>query len=85
MKLVVCTAPNTIELNWTWLPTWIGLNNALRAEIGQELEKAFLEKLMTEEVLQAAHDMVVELLAKKFEGLEGLEDYLDSIKFVVPR
>jgi len=85
MKLVIVTSPGVLELNYMWLPTWIGINTPLK----QELEKALSNKLVGKELTQAAideaHDLIVDFFADRFPTLAGLRDYLDALKFVQDR
>jgi hypothetical protein len=81
MRLVVMPEPGVTELAWMWMPTFIGLNNMLKKEIEVEISKWLVGKLATDDVLDAAHDKVIEIVCEKFP-LPGLRDYLDALKFV---
>jgi hypothetical protein len=81
VRAVVSTEPGKLELNFMWLPTFIGLNSKMKIELEKELAPELVGKPMTEEVLDFAHDKVVEFILKRFP-LEGLRDYLDALKFV---
>lgn len=81
MRLIVMPEPGVTELSWMWLPTFIGMNSALKKEIEEEVSKMLVGKPATDETLDAAHDRVIELVCQKFP-LPGLKDYLDAIKFV---
>ena len=82
MKLVVATDPGVVELAWTWLPLWLGLNNQIKEELAEELSTAFLGKSLTEEVLAQAHTLVLDFFEKKFPALPGLRSYLAGIRYV---
>ena len=82
MKLVVHTSPGKVELAYTWLPTWLGMNSAIHEEIGQALRKKLVGLPITEKTLDDAHDMVIDFLVERFPGIAGLRDCLDSIKYV---
>lgn len=81
MRAVVRTAPGVVELNWTWLPTWIGMNAQLKKELEERLAPK-LEGRPLEEALDDAHEMVIEFLVEKFPALKGMRDYLDALKYV---
>jgi hypothetical protein len=81
MKAVIKTAPGEVELNWMWLPTFVGMN----AQLKKELEERLAPKLMSlpiDEGLEQAHEMVIDFLVERFPNLKGLRDYLDALKYV---
>lgn len=84
MMLVVPTDPGTVELNFMWLPTWLGLSAQLKTEIEAEINTILVGQEMTDEVLQRAHDAVITVITSRHPQFEGLRDYLDAIKFVRP-
>jgi len=84
MKLVVATEPGVVELNFMWLPTWLGLNSQLKKELEAELQPLLVGQALTEELLQQAHDYILAYLVKRHPEMEGLRDYLDALKFVRP-
>jgi hypothetical protein len=81
MRFVTETEPGVIELTWTWLPTFIGMHTAMKKEIEAKVSPLLVGKGATDEVLDAAHDKVIEIICEKFQ-LPGLKDYLEAIKFV---
>lgn len=83
MRAVVRTDEGVLELNWQWLPTWVGMNHMLKADIERELSQKIVGREMTEETLNDIHDMIIDYLEARFgENIEGLRDYLDGLKFV---
>lgn len=82
MRVVVVTDPGVLELNFMWLPTWIGINGELKKEIEGALSDMLVGKAMTTPVLDEANDLVIQYLVKKFHNVVGLSDYLDGLKFV---
>ncbi len=85
MRLIVQTDYGKTELNYTWLPTWIGMNTALKNELEKAVSDKIVGKVMSEEVLDEAHDLIVKWFADKFPNLVGLADYLDALKYVTPQ
>lgn len=83
MRAIVQTEPGKLELNYMWLPTWIGLNNAFKEDLECELTPVLLDREIDEDLLDEASDMVLDFIEKKFPNLKGLRDYLDGLKFVV--
>lgn len=82
MRFIVPLEPGKLVLNYTFLPTFIGMNSALRTK----MEKVLAEKIVglpwTESTFDLANDVVIEYVQSEFGGLPGLKDYLEAIKFV---
>jgi uncharacterized protein YndB with AHSA1/START domain len=82
MRLVVSTEPGIVELAYTWLPTWLGINTAIKQKLEAKLQSEAVGKPMTEEVLQDLHEKVLDFFVEEFPQITGLRDYLDGIKFI---
>lgn len=82
MRIVHRTEPGVIELNWMWLPTWIGMNQQLTRELNEELSKQVVGKPLTEDTLDDISDLIMCYLEDRYPQLGGLRDYLDGLKFV---
>lgn len=82
MKLVDRTGPNTVGLNYMWLPTWIGMNVMLIKEIEAAVSPVIVGRELTDHVLDEASAAVVRVLQDKYPSLSGLNDFLDGLKFV---
>lgn len=82
MRLVLRTEPGVIELNWIWLPTWIGMNLQLTRELNEELSKQIVGRELTEETFDDIEELIMSYLDERYPHLEGLRDYLDGLKFV---
>jgi hypothetical protein len=82
MHTVVITGRGEVELNYMWLPTCIGMNSVLKAE----MEKALADKVvgipLDEQGLEKVDEIVIEYLESKFPGVKGLANYLDALKFI---
>jgi hypothetical protein len=81
MRTVVVTAPGKVELSFTWLPLFIGLDHQFKQTLEKELGPQLVGKDLTEEVLDWAHEQVVDAICKRYK-IKGLRDYIDAIKFV---
>ncbi len=82
MRSIILAEGGVVELNYMWLPTFIGMNAVLKKEMETELQPSVLGIPLTEQGLDEIHQKVVEYLVKKFPDAKGLELYLDSLKFV---
>ena len=82
MRLIQRTGPQTLELNFMWLPTWIGLNGQLLEELERKLKDQIIGRPLTDTSLDEVEAMVRQWLSDKFPEVPGLWDYLDGLKFV---
>lgn len=71
----------TIELNYMWLPTFLGQNTELKKELEATLRPEVVGLAVTEQLLDHIHRRVIDIICKKYP-LPGLRDYLDGIKFI---
>lgn len=81
MRFIIATGPGVVELNYMWLPTFLGLDTGLKQYLEEMLAPELLGKELSEDLLDAMNERVMDLICEKYP-LEGLRDYLDSIKFV---
>lgn len=82
MRAVSSPEPGVVEVNWMWLPTFIGLNKELMARAEAEIGPKLLGRDLTDEVLDEAHELVVDFLVESCPGIEGLREFLDGLKYV---
>ena len=82
MRTIVITSPGVLELNYMWLPTWIGSNAVLKRKIEEELGEKVVGRPLTEAELDEINDEVIDLLEHLNPTVEGLHEYLDGLKFV---
>lgn len=82
MRTVVPTEEGVLELNYLWLPTWIGINSILKKQIEDELGEKIVGLEMTDDTLNQIDEMVVDFLVEQNPHIEGLKDFLDGLKFV---
>jgi hypothetical protein len=81
MRLVHVVDGKIVELNYMWLPTWIGQNAKLKKEMEEHIGPKIVGWELTEQNLDKIHDMVLDYIVEKFP-IPGLFDYLDGLKFV---
>lgn len=86
MRLVQATDQGVVELTFMWMPVFIGMNSKFLQEMEGELAGVLGAKLkgqkLTEELLDEAHDLVLDYIQNKYTNITGLRDYLDAIKYV---
>lgn len=81
MHLTVEEEPGTLGLNFMWLPTWIGMNHALKKKIEEKISEDFVGKDLNEETLAAMDEAIIQLLASEFPEIE-FADYVRGIQHV---
>lgn len=81
MRTVVLTDPGTLEVNWQWLPTWVGINQQLLKKLEQEITPLVKGKALSESDLDVISDKVIEVIVRECP-LPGVRDYLDGLKFI---
>jgi hypothetical protein len=82
MRLVVQTEPKVLELNYSWLPTWLGINNQFKNEMEKRLKDQIVGLTLDEMGLEKAHRLVLDYICEKNPGIKGLYEYLDALKYV---
>jgi hypothetical protein len=82
MRSVVATEPGVVELNFLWLPTFIGMNGAFKEKMERDLAEKVQGMTMDDKGLDRAHEIVVEYIVKAFPQIRGLGRYLDSMKYL---
>lgn len=80
MRLVQLTAPGRVEVNFMWLPTWLGINKEVKEALERELAPLVGQEA-TDELLDAVNDKLLALIEQR-HPIRGLRDYLDGLKFV---
>ncbi len=81
MRLVTVT-DKVVELNYMWLPTWIGQNGQLKRDLEADLRSKIEGREINEETMQFIDDLIMGYLEEKYPHVVGLRDYLDGLKFV---
>jgi hypothetical protein len=82
MRLIVASQPGVLEFNFMWVPTFIGHDPQLKKLLEEKLKPVLEGQVLTEELLDKAHETILDLIVERFSAIKGLRDYLDAIKFV---
>lgn len=69
-------------LNYMWLPTFIGVDTSVKQRLEAAVANKFIGRPLTDDLLVEMHNEVVQTLTSFYPALNGLRDYLDSMKFV---
>ena len=78
---VVTVVGKAVELNYMWLPTWLGENLQFKRDLDSRFRAEVEGQELTEEVLNKIHDNIIDFIVEKYP-IPGLFDYLDGLKFV---
>lgn len=81
MRLVAVNG-RVVELNYMWLPTWIGQNAQFKQQLEGDLRSQIEGLELTENNLDKIDKMVLNYIVEKYPHVYGLFDYLDGLKFV---
>lgn len=79
MRLVVFLPDGSHGVNYTWFPTWMGMNAALQAALVLDLNKRFKG---TATPLDVVEEAIVDFLVKQYPNIHGLRGVLESIRAV---
>lgn len=81
MRLVSMHEDGVLELNWMWLPVFIGQNHGLMRAMELEWKRVFggTPLLSTDAVLDQIHDWTIKWLCEHMP-IDGLEKYLRGIE-----
>lgn len=74
----VSATQNGVELNYMFLPTFIGFNASVKSEVESKLLNEFAGSTITEDKLDQMHEFVVDYLCNRFP-LVGLRQYLNGM------
>lgn len=80
MRFVLASG-TSVELNYMWLPTWLGQNLKFKRDLEEKLGPELMGQELTAETLDHAHQRVIDIVCDLYP-LAGLRDYLDGVKFV---
>ena len=82
MRLVVETSPGVVEMNWMWLPTWIGHNTELKKKAEKHIQGWLAEQdqpvTTSEENLDRLHDVLLAFILGQFPEVRGLQGVLEA-------
>lgn len=82
MRVVTHPGPGIFEVNYMWLPSWIGMNPVIMDEMGKKLKPLLEGRTVDDDLLDEAHDLVVNWLVEKFPSVVGLREHLEHLKQV---
>jgi hypothetical protein len=80
VKLVV-HGLDGVQVNYMFLPTFIGFNAVVKTEIETKLVEKFAGQTMTPSLLEKMHRWVLAYLCERFP-IPGLQAYLEAIRHV---
>ena len=81
MLAVTSPEPGVVEVNYMWMPSWIGLNSNLLNEMGHAVRDAVIGRTL-QEAEQLGHQAVLDFLAERYPEIQGLREYLEALRSV---
>lgn len=78
MRVVHVASDGQLELNWMWLPTFIGQNFVLLEELRQAVLEKFRGLALDDGVVWQIHYFALDWLVQKL-NIPGLERYLGAL------
>jgi hypothetical protein len=82
MRIAHVAKDGALELNWMWLPTFIGQNYMVLKELERFWKDLYPEGVSnTPEELDKLHDITIDWFGQKFKII-GLSEYLSAIRHV---
>lgn len=84
MLLVVTSPdePGITQLNFMWLPTWLGMNGPFQADLKAKLGEKFVGMPVNDETLAIMSAAVLDAIVDKYPGVTGLRQYLEALEHV---
>ena len=79
MRLVVNLPDGSHGVNYTWFPTWMGMNAQLQTELVRDLNTRFQG---TATPLDDVEKAIVDFLVARYPNIHGLRGLLESIRAV---
>lgn len=82
MRVVQVASDGALELNWMWLPTFIGQNHMVCKELAGVWREWYPNGFpATEEDLDAIHDRTIDWFEQRF-NIKGLGEYLHAVECI---
>ncbi len=81
MYAVTSPERGVLEVNYMWLPSWVGMNTTLLTEMGEAVRAATVGKPV-DVAFVAGHEAVVNFITAKHPEIKGLREYLDALTYV---
>lgn len=81
-RLIVVSEGGQTELNFMWLPVWLGMDPYLREELEKYVAPKIEGRELTDDTLDEAHEHILDFFEQRYPALVGLRDYLDAMKLV---
>ena len=82
MDLVIPTGDGNVEINFSWLPTWLGLNQPMLSQISSKMFESFVGRTIDAECIAQMNTEVIRLLCEEFSAINGLDTLLKALEHV---
>lgn len=79
MRTVVRVDKGVLEVNYMWLPSWIGMNSVLMRELGEHMQSKAVGREFDDDLLDELDLECRSFLCQRFPTIKGLDRYLDGL------
>lgn len=80
MRFVQYVGNGVLELNYMWLPTWLGMNHKFKKDLEKKIADEVVHKTTAD--LDEINQIVIDAIVEMHPAISGLRGYLDGIKFI---
>jgi len=70
--------PSALDLNWMWLPAFIGQDHRMLQQLREELMEVFGGRPIQNETMAKIHHFVLDWFDRKYH-IKGLRKYLEAV------
>ena len=82
VRTVVRVDKGVLEVNYMWLPSWIGMNSVLIKELSEHMQSKAVGKEFNDDLLDELDLEARAFLCDRFSTVKGLDSYLDGLRHV---
>ena len=77
MRAIIKNKEGHHELNWMWMPSFIGHNRRLKMKMDEKLSEHLVGK-----TLDQCHELILDWIQAEFPRITGLRQYLSGLAHV---
>lgn len=82
MRTIVRVDKGVLEVNYMWLPSWIGMNSMLLKELGEHMQSKAVGREFNDDLLDELDVEAIRFLTERFPAIKGLAGYLVGLRGV---
>jgi hypothetical protein len=82
VRTIVRVDKGVLEVNYMWLPSWIGMNSVLLKELAEHMQKKSVGREFNDDLLDELDTEAIRFLMERFPSIKGLGGYLMGLRGV---